>query len=154
MIKADRRLRLCTVLLGLNIAFIWGNSMLPGEISGALSDLLKNALAWLLGTGQEYPPVGGGLLRKLAHSTEFACLGWLLSWLVRMLRSKQWEHILLPLLIGALVAAVDETIQLFVPGRGPGILDVGIDTLGCTLGIVLITLFFYVRRKFLEETNL
>ena len=148
MIKADRRLRLCTVLLGLNIAFIWGNSMLPGEISGALSDLLKNALAWLLGTGQEYPPVGGGLLRKLAHFTEFACLGVLLHWLFRMLREKTWEHLVFPALAGIAVAAVDETIQCFVPLRGPALKDVGIDTLGVVAGIVIISLIFYFKKQF------
>lgn len=147
MIKTDTRLRRCTLLLILNIAFIWGNSLLPGKISGALSDFIKDALAQLIpGTG-ETPPVGGGLLRKLAHFTEFACLGMLLHWLFCMLRKKRWEHYAFALLAGVAVAAVDETIQCFVPLRGPALKDVGIDTLGVTAGIVIISLIFYFKRK-------
>ena len=149
MVKSRKRLTLCITLLILNLAFIWGNSLLPAQVSRAFSGFVRNILAAILPAGgSDQVGDGHGLLRKLAHFTEFACLGLLLSWLVRMLRSKQWEHILLPLLIGALVAAVDETIQLFVPGRGPGILDVGIDTLGVTLGIVLINLYLSIKQKF------
>lgn len=147
MTRTKQRLRLCAVLLVLNVALIWGNSLLPGEISGALSDFVKNVLAWLLGGGQEQPPVGGGLLRKLAHFTEFACLGMLLHWLFCMLREKLWEHLVFPALAGIAVAAVDETIQCFVPLRGPALKDVGIDTLGVTAGIVIISLIMYFKRK-------
>ena len=87
---------------------------------------------WFLGGG------GGGLLRKLAHFTEFTCLGLCLCWLFRMVRSKTSEHWLLPLLCGFLAACIDETIQIFVPLRGPAIKDVGIDTSGVLLGIVII----------------
>ena len=134
MIRTKKRLVLCLVLLGINIAFIWGNSLLPGELSGAFSDWVKSLLDAILPGGGESSP-GGGLLRKLAHFTEFTCLGLLLSWLVRMLRQKNWEQLLFPLVTGAAVAALDETIQLFVPKRGPTIKDVGIDTLGVVLGI-------------------
>ena len=151
------RLRICITLLVLNLCFIWGNSLLPGQISGALSDWLKAVLEALFGGSPDKPSVGGGLLRKLAHFTEFTCLGMLLSWLVRMLRQKSWQHLLLPLAAGVAAAAVDETIQLFVPLRGPTIKDVGIDSLGVVLGIVIISLTQYAKMRKInnfEETQL
>ena len=149
MVKSRKRLAVCMTLLALNLAFIWGNSLLPAEYSRALSGFVKNILAFIFpATGPDAGGEGHHILRKLAHFTEFACLGCLLSWLVHMLRSKPWEHILLPLLTGAAVAAVDETIQIFVPERGPGLLDVGIDTLGVTLGIVLINLYLSIKQTF------
>ncbi|MBR6684262.1 MAG: VanZ family protein, partial [Firmicutes bacterium] len=61
------------------------------------------------------------------------------------------------LLAGIAAACIDETIQIFVPGRGPGIADVGIDTLGVTLGIVFISLIQQIKKnksKHLEENKL
>ena len=52
-----------------------------------------------------------------------------------------------PLLWGAAAACIDETIQVFVPGRGPGLRDVAIDCLGVLLGIVLLHLGHRYLRK-------
>jgi VanZ family protein len=41
-------------------------------------------------------------------------------------------------LYGFGAACVDETIQRFVPDRGPSLKDVGIDTCGVALGIFLL----------------
>lgn len=143
MIRRDRLVRLCTVLIVLNLCFIWGNSLLPGEISGAFSDWVKQVLMKLLPTGEDMPS-GGGLLRKLAHFTEFTALGLLLAWQVRLLQKKRWY----PLPLGVAVACVDETIQMFVPDRGPALRDVGIDSCGVLTGIVLLqTGYFLMRRK-------
>ena len=140
MISTGKRLTLCSCLLCLNLIFIWGNSLLPGEISGAVSGWLQDLLAGFFG-GEAGSDSGHGLLRKLAHFSEFACLGLLFCWLWGMLNRKKWP--LWSLLCGVAVAAIDETIQCFVPDRGPAIKDVGIDTLGVCLGIVII----YIIRK-------
>ena len=149
MKKTNTRMRLCITLLVLNLLFLWGNSLLPGEVSGAFSRWVKE----LLGIAPGDPHTGHGLLRKLAHFTEFACLGLLLCWLLGMLQRKLWP--LWSLLCGASAAAIDETIQLFVPDRGPAIKDVGIDTLGVCLGIVIIYIIRkHKKSKYLEEHKL
>ena len=135
MIRTDRRIRLCITLLLCNLVFIWGNSLLPGEVSGALSDWVKSLLEAFLRAGPE-DAVGGGLLRKLAHFTEFAALGMVLSWLFGMLEKKT----VYPFLSGVAAACVDETIQMFVPDRGPGIRDVLIDSCGIVAGMILLHL--------------
>ncbi len=143
MIRTDKRLRLCCTLLVCNLVFIWGNSLLPGEISGAISDWVKAVIEWLLpGDGESAP--GGGLLRKLAHFTEFALLGMCFGWLFGMLeKAKHW-----PFLCGAAAACIDETIQRFVPDRGPSIRDVVIDSCGVLTGMILLYLgHAYLRKK-------
>ena len=142
MIKTEKRLRICTALLICNLVFIWGNSLLPGEISGALSNWLKEILSTLMGSSEESG--GGGLLRKLAHFTEFACLGMCLTWRMRMLEKTLSRAVLL----GVSAACVDETIQRFVPDRGPSIFDVGIDTCGVLTGMTLLLIgHYFVKRK-------
>ena len=149
MIRTEKRLRLCTALLIANLVFIWGNSLLPGEISGALSNWLKDILASILPGGSPGGS-GGGLLRKLAHFTEFACLGMCLTWRMGMLQ----KHTGFALLFGAAAACVDETIQRFVPDRGPSIIDVGIDTCGVITGMTLLLIgHSLLKRKLLNGGN-
>ncbi len=139
----DKRLRLCITLLICNLIFIWGNSLLPGEISGAFSDWVKGILVKLF-SGGPATASGGGLLRKLAHFTEFAALGMCLAWLHGMLQRGKLQ----PFFWGAAAAAVDETIQRFVPDRGPSIKDVCIDSAGVLTGIILLwTGYHFVKKK-------
>ena len=142
MIRTEKRLRLCILLLILILAFIWGNSLLPGRVSGALSDWVKDMLSMLF-PGDKPASTGGGLLRKIAHLSEFTALGMCLCWLTGMLK----KHPLLALLSGMAAACVDETIQRFVPDRGPSILDVGIDTCGVILGILILLTGHAIMRK-------
>jgi VanZ family protein len=90
---------------------------------------------------------GHGLLRKLAHFSEFCALGMLLSWLFAMLREKKWAFVIPSMICGCLAACVDETIQRFIPDRGPGIKDVGIDSMGVILGISLLSLGYTIHQK-------
>ena len=152
MKRTDKRLRLCIALLICNLVFIWGNSLLPGEISGAFSDWVKSILMKLLPLGPN-PASGRGLLRKIAHFTEFAALGMCLGWFHGMLRKGKVR----PFLWGVLAAAIDETIQCFVPDRGPAVKDVCIDSAGVLMGIILLWVghdYFKKRstHKSLEDT--
>lgn len=145
MIRTEKRMRLCMALLIVNLAFIWGNSLLPGEVSGAFSDWVKELLAKLFAS-EDMSRSGGGLLRKLAHFSEFAMLGILLSWLFSMLG----RHHGFAALCGFLAACVDETIQRFIPDRGPSIVDVGIDTWGVLTGMFLLFTAYHLSR---HKTN-
>ena len=154
MIRTEKRMRLCTALLVVNLAFIWGNSLLPGHISGAFSDwvkeILRQLLPFLFGNGPD--GAGGGLLRKIAHFSEFAALGACFCWLYAMLMTKQYRPILCAAASGVLAACVDETIQRFVPDRQGCLTDVGIDTAGVITGIVLFMIVYHINKKqHLEE---
>ena len=148
MIRSRNRLRICAVLIVLNVAFIWCTSLLPQEVSAGFSRFVGQIVDWLFpspGTAAEGE--GQGILRKIAHFTEFAALGALLSWLVRMLRQKNGELFVFPVAGGVTVACLDELIQCFVPGRGPGLLDVGIDSAGVLLGMFLVFLLARCRKR-------
>ena len=151
MRRTKGRMALSIVLTALLLLFIWGNSCLPGNVSGALSQWVSK----LLGLTPSDPQTGHGILRKLAHFTEFALLGACLCWLATMLGTK----FPIPLLCGFLVACTDEIIQCFIPDRGPAFTDVLIDTAGVAVGIgALIGVFAIYKRKnkmkYLEETKL
>ncbi len=144
MIRNKKRLFLCLALLVLNLAFIWGNSLMPGEISQTFSDWVKELLAKLFPGGSSSPTQGSGLLRKIAHFAEFMALGFLLTWLFGMLQ----KGIHLPFLTGTAAACIDETIQIFTPDRAPAIKDVCIDSCGVLAGLALLTIgHHYVKKR-------
>ena len=117
------------------LLFIWGNSLLPAEVSGAIS-------GWLHGLLKEGLPKGaasGGdrLLRKIAHFTEFALLGAVLLRLLRTREARLPVAWLLSLACGIFAACLDELLQHFSPGRSPQLGDVCIDAAGVLTGTLL-----------------
>ena len=144
-----KRKALCCVLIALNLALIWGNSTLPGGVSMELSDgflaLLSQGLPALA-------VIGSILIRKLAHFSEFACLGLLLGWLLSP--EGGFRGFAAPALLGTLAACVDETIQRFVPGRESSLIDVWIDIGGVCAGILLLRLgYCCIRRRKERKQN-
>lgn len=136
--------RICILLLVLNLAFIWGNSLLPAELSEGFSNWFAVQLPqWSEET--EVTEEESTILRKTAHFTEFASLGFLLSCMAFLNQKKWWTA----LLRGTAVACIDETIQMFVPARGPGLLDVMIDVCGVLAGIAFLRMghYLYTRNK-------
>jgi VanZ family protein len=101
--------------------------------------------AALIFTFSAVPDLGTGLgtwdlvLRKIAHTVEFAVLGALL---LRALRAE-----LPALAAGIAYAATDEVHQLFVAGRHGSVVDVLIDAVGVTLGVALYRRFSRLRRS-------
>ena len=149
MIATQRRLRLSGWLIGLVLCFIWGNSLLSREASEAFSLWVKSLLDAIVAPGGSEPGQGLGLLRKMAHFTEFAALGACLSWRFGMLEKRKRSA----LLLGFGAACVDETIQLFVPDRGPAIRDVVIDTCGVAAGMVILLLIHKITTTTKSKEN-
>ena len=141
MQNSQKRIRLCTCLLCLNLVFIWGNSLLPADASQALSDGTGSFMGLLLHLG-DLTQLGSVLIRKAAHFAEFAALGMLLAWQL-WLREKNMGR---AVLWGLLTACIDESIQFFVPGRAPGLLDVGIDVCGAAAGMILLQTGYRIVR--------
>lgn len=143
MVTTAGRIRLCLALIVANVIFIWGNSLMPATVSSAISDFVHGILRMFI-SGQTTAEGGGtGLLRKLAHLLEFACLGLLWCWYLLMGKRKP-IYALLP---GLCTACVDEAIQCFVPGRGPRVTDIAIDLLGVSLGIGAMLMIKLLKSK-------
>lgn len=157
MIRTKKRVILCTVLLIAMLAFIWGNSLATGTDSGAMSGRVMawiNAFLHLNEAGAEKLHL---VIRKMAHFTEFTCLGLLLTWRFGMTGEKKGHLVCMPLFCGMAAACVDETIQVFVPERGPSLIDVWIDTAGTAAGVAFLLIGNYICKKhnmrILEETT-
>lgn len=139
-------INLLLVLLVLTIAFIWGNSLMDREQSSGFSNKLLDFIAPLLEAfGMETE--SDHWLRKFAHFAEFGLLGMELSLLLWLKKCFHFKMTALAALFCLLVAAVDETLQLFT-GRACQVSDVLLDFSGslCAIFITcLIALFFRVR---------
>lgn len=90
-----------------------------------------------------------GPIRKLAHFTEYACMGTLVYvlWVQWMKRGKRLY--LLTVVWVAVSAAADEFHQLFVPGRDGNLADVCLDTFGGAAGLLfcILTGLLFARRQ-------
>ena len=138
MIRTKKRLTLCITLIVLNLALIWGNSLLSGDESGAMSGSVMQWVMAALHLPAEMTDTVHHLIRKAAHFSEFACLSILLTWLCGMLGERGFHLVCLPIWGGMTAALIDETIQLFSPDRGPSLVDVWIDTSGAAVGMMLL----------------
>ena len=101
------------------------------------TDTVVNSLAELF----EHP------LRKLAHFSEYACMGILVYTMLRPWKPRGRKLYLLIILWVFLSAAGDEFHQTFVPGRDGNLPDVLLDTCGGTFGVALSILFEKILRR-------
>jgi VanZ family protein len=130
-------------------AVIWQFSLAPDATSSATSGVVREFLNDALssaGLSFQFTPL---MVRKIAHFSEFFVLGALLFF---TLRAHGIPYYLpLSVTLGALVAAVDECIQIFVPGRGPAVSDVLLDTAGALSGALtlwgILALVLYIKEK-------
>lgn len=72
MTKRKKQIVALTILVVVVLMFIWGNSLVPGETSGEISDGVTAFIARVLGIESE---TMGHYVRKAAHFTEYAVLG-------------------------------------------------------------------------------
>lgn len=137
MFRRNNWTKACSLIfLILILWFIWGNSAMSGFDSSQMSRRIIRLLEWLFGPVSNLPKVTH-YVRKLAHFSEFAVLGFVLSWFWYLWQAPGKETFSLPLLCGLTTACIDETIQLFSLGRGSSLKDVWIDMAGFCLGFLI-----------------
>ncbi len=122
----------------LYIAWIFSNSATPGDYSAAESGWVMEQINTLFKRlGLNFVQFSEGFVRKAAHFTEYTGLGILL--LLSLSRysafngKKRWRLIL----VGFVIALVDEGIQIFMDGRNSSILDSLLDTCGVAFGLLV-----------------
>ena len=140
--------RILSVLIVCMLVFIWGNSLLSREVSGAISDSLMdvmNRAAARLGMAEDtftymYDQDGDGveeptshIVRKMAHVTEFLVLGALIF---LRLESRGIRRALTAFACGAAAGGLDEILQIF-SHRGSLFSDVLYDAAGAAAGVLL-----------------
>lgn len=134
-------------------AVIFSFSLQSGEVSGDLSGSVLEALLGFFMPGVLESPEKLELfhliLRKCAHFTEFMILG-VLSRTTLQYMDLRYKGVF-GLGFCATVAALDETLQLFVSGRAGRVQDVLIDSAGALVGVVVVLIYFKVTNCELKK---
>lgn len=117
------------------------HSVPPGDPIGRVADVVRTIPVRLTLPGRSMEFMVG----KAGHVLGYALLGVLLlaaTW------GKLRNRVFGVMVIGIMVAAIDETRQYFVPGREAAVRDVVIDAVGLMIGIVIA---MNVRRAYLKR---
>ena len=129
------------------ILFIFSNSLTPAVSSNSASLSITELIFPFLHAMKLYPSVDtlNFIIRKLAHFSEYACLGILVMGAIHFaplkFRKKEcFFYFLIPV--------VDESLQLITEGRSCEIRDMLIDSAGLFTGFVLTVLFFRIVLHF------
>ena len=139
------------------ICIIFSFSLQPAEQSLQLSDgvgmlILKYILSELFEVSASWTEVEwsifGTVIRKCAHFTEYFVLGILMMMTVK--HTNITRKCLIGFVMCVLVASMDETIQLFVPGRAGMVTDVMLDSVGSLTGLMSCVLCMKIILKYRE----
>jgi hypothetical protein len=124
--------------------WIFHNSMFSGEQSDEQSKFVLMFFENLFSRVGISVTLTSFAVRKLAHLTEYFLFGFTLS----LSLWKQGKRIFpSPLFWFLAVPLVDETIQLFYPGRNGNVVDIWIDFSGCLIGLGLICLIIHCMKS-------
>lgn len=145
------------------MVFIFVQSAMPGEMSGAESGIVIRFLSWIagsLGIGSINSEAFSFFIRKAAHFTEYMILGCCLYINLRDRSARKTagnsRHpadvaslrlCVYAWVFGALYAATDELHQRFVPERSGEIRDVCIDAAGVAAGVLIIWLIMRHKNR-------
>lgn len=150
-----RRLLLWIFLGGVAMMIFFFSAQTGEESLRVSSGVMKLVSAWLkpcveLVLGRTLSPGGMQLLiRKLAHFSEYALLGFCLTLL---LREYHWRFPRLSAaLLGTGYAVTDELHQLLSDGRSSSPVDVAIDAAGVLAGLLLASLLVGVVHLLLRR---
>ena len=132
------------IVLCLIVFFIWDNSLQNGGSSDGFSLMFAEwfaPVAYKLGFHGNIWALNR-VVRKLAHLTEFTILGGILYVILR--RYIEYGTVVKTIVVGIVIASLDEFIQLFSLGRSSQLSDVLIDTVGIIIGISVVKLTYYI----------
>ena len=91
------------------------------------------------------------IIRKGAHLSIYTLVGIFIMSFISTYKIHLKYKFLISILVGLVYASSDEIHQSFIPGRTASIIDVGIDTLGVTLGIILVLIIISVYKALTEK---
>lgn len=145
---------LIILLIG-TFSIIFGFSSQDSEKSSSISRRVTEIITNPIKSIQEKPEQEKekildrieSVVRKLAHFSIYTVVGLLLMALFNTYKLKEINRISCSLILGVIYATSDEIHQSFIPGRGPQVTDVMIDTMGVLLGILLVMLVIKIYKK-------
>ena len=121
-------------------------SSATGEESKEVSENLLSKIIEFIGNF-----ISHNTLRKLAHFSEFAALGFCFTGAIHYTFGKRKFY--LPLIPSFIYAVSDEIHQYFVPERACRIFDIFVDTCGIVTGIGIFLLLIMIITKITEKRS-
>ena len=122
-------------------------SAATGEESEAVSQNLLSKIIEFIGNY-----ISHNFLRKLAHFSEFAALGFCMTGAIHFTFGKR--NFYLPLIPCVLYAVSDEIHQHFVPERACRVFDMFVDTCGIMTGIGIFLILILIISKIIKIKEL
>lgn len=158
--KKDLILKRVLFLIMLVIAFyiIYNFSSQDGETSGSLSRKVTEFIIEIISKIRtinfelklNYIEKLHPIIRKIAHFSIYTSVGFSMMGFMCTFDIRTIFKIIISFGVGSAYAISDEIHQYFVPGRGPSIIDVGIDSLGVILGIFLIIILIIFNERIVD----
>lgn len=97
---------------------------------------------------------GNPIIRKLAHYSIYTLVGiWIMAFMSTF-QTRLYKKWIVSMVVGVGYAALDEYHQSFVEGRGPGLMDVGIDSLGVLTGILIVLIIISIYRALKSDKRI
>lgn len=125
--------------------FIFYMSNQVADTSTSTSGFFVDIIRSIFSLDESYIDILQTIIRKGAHMSEYALLGILFYYGFSHLQAK-YVYIL-SFITSLLYACTDEFHQLFIPGRSGSIIDVGIDSIGIIIGLLIIFIFYRLTKK-------
>lgn len=130
MKNANKTLQIILIILIIaTIAFIFGNSVMPPDVSSEQSDGVAGIIEKLIPSDTPLGIFIQKYIRKIAHFAEYGLLGFEIALYVILYEKNSMKAAALNMLTPFVIGTLDEGIQIF-SGRGPAITDVLIDASG------------------------
>ena len=135
------------------LGFIFSNSLETSDVSDQRSNGIVDVIKPVIDPHDKIPHHRfNHYVRKAAHFSEFAALGFCLMGLFDAAGKKKKALQILPaFVISVIIAALDETLQFFSAGRGPRVGDVLIDSSGAAFGVCVMLFILWLIRKRKEK---
>ena len=139
---------LMTAITVIFICLIFLQSAMPASASQAESSGLTTFINNFLISLKLTIALSHSFVRKLAHFAEFFVLGCLLTATDCTYVAKPHKNIFTVFFFGLATAVADETIQIFIDGRGAMLQDVLLDFFGVLCGVGISLLFICIKNAF------
>lgn len=147
------------ILLGLTFISIFNFSNQDGKASSGLSKKVARKIVDVFPytknlsekTKNKIVEKTQPIIRKGAHLSIYTLVGIFIMSFISTYKIHLKYKFLISILVGLVYASSDEIHQSFIPGRTASIIDVGIDTAGVFLGIILVLIIISVYKALTEK---
>ena len=150
------------ILLGLTFMSIFNFSSQDGKVSSGLSKKVARKMVDVFPytknlsekTKNKIVEKTQPIIRKGAHLSIYTLVGIFIMSFISTYKIHLKYKFLISILVGLVYASSDEIHQSFIPGRTASIIDVGIDTAGVFLGIILVLIIISVYKALTEKQTI